>query len=402
MKLTEILLEYDANKTWQVYGEKLLAAATKDFSIQLQIRKADEAHLRAYILHCIKQADPTPNQQYSQWLAKAYSAGGIKMEDLMSNVKDNLELFGKLKLKRKLNPEDADIGRFATVRDFESMMLKYENVELESGKDKQKTALYNADVVFDDDQIRILKPKDVEAAMYYGRGTKWCTAAKNNNMYKSYAKMGDLYIIIPKNPEYKGEKYQFHFQEKQFMNELDKPIQLGMMLRKYPSVRTALEDMSDGNIHFIKDDQKRDDAYKELVSSLQDYGQMKYGVLWINSTNISHHEDVMDEFADLLEKLGYITGEDFIDDFPNLFVFDFDSGGSFMMEWHRSRDGYMCNIYTLLGEDLTPEQAAKLMSPDRQEKIQSIVAQLEENPDWEQAVVNLAGHSFDIPEEADY
>jgi hypothetical protein len=82
----------------------------------------------------------------------------------------------------------------------------------------------HATEIFKNNDVRIIVPQDVTAACYYGRGTRWCTASKNNNMFQSYKDSGDLFILIPTKPEYNGEKYQIHFGDIQFMNEQDRDV----------------------------------------------------------------------------------------------------------------------------------------------------------------------------------
>lgn len=45
--------------------------------------------------------------------------------------------------------------------------------------------------------ITIHDPRNTEESQYYGNGTKWCTAAKNDNRFEYYFKDGPLYIIVP-------------------------------------------------------------------------------------------------------------------------------------------------------------------------------------------------------------
>jgi len=88
----------------------------------------------------------------------------------------------------------------------------------------------------------VVVPQDEAAACYYGRGTRWCTAAtKGENYFVHYNKEGPLYIILPKNPSYKGEKYQLHIESKQFMNEKDDPVSLAKLL-DYPKFVKYLQE----------------------------------------------------------------------------------------------------------------------------------------------------------------
>ena len=62
----------------------------------------------------------------------------------------------------------------------------------------------------------VLWIKTVDAARLYGSGTKWCTAARNNNIFDSYNNRGRLYIILAGD-----RKFQLHYQSDQFMDERD-------------------------------------------------------------------------------------------------------------------------------------------------------------------------------------
>ena len=52
------------------------------------------------------------------------------------------------------------------------------------------------------------------------KNTQWCTAADGNNQFNYYNSQGPLYININKAD---NEKYQFHFESDQFMDETDTP-----------------------------------------------------------------------------------------------------------------------------------------------------------------------------------
>ena len=77
----------------------------------------------------------------------------------------------------------------------------------------------------------LLTPKTEEAAKYYGKNTRWCTAAENNNYFDQYNKDGPLYILI--NKKVPDEKYQFHFQTEQYMDSRDSAIN-ALMYDKFP------------------------------------------------------------------------------------------------------------------------------------------------------------------------
>lgn len=234
-----ILLEYDRNKTIANYGPKLIAAANKDNSFraihQLSYANVDDRYLPD-LMSRIEQADPTKNKEYVQGLANLYSKGGVKIEDLGSTVSDYITKFHKLKLKKQIPSPRNDFMRYSSIGDFMSVVDEYPDPEDETPKAKGTTDAY-----YEDGDLRVLVPKDRESACYYGKGTKWCTAATQNNMYDYYAKKDQLYIILLKKPAHTGEKYQFHFATKQFMDEQDRRIDLYALADRYPQLRNIFK-----------------------------------------------------------------------------------------------------------------------------------------------------------------
>lgn len=70
----------------------------------------------------------------------------------------------------------------------------------------------------------VIVPKTEEASCYYGKNTKWCTAATSTyNRFDQYNRKGRLYININKKTK---EKYQFHFESDEFKDSADGDINL--------------------------------------------------------------------------------------------------------------------------------------------------------------------------------
>lgn len=78
----------------------------------------------------------------------------------------------------------------------------------------------------------VMTPTTERAACYLGVTSQWCTTwgpyslekrnSTRENYFNKYNKQGPLYIII--NKEDHDEKYQFHFESKQYMNSSDSQI----------------------------------------------------------------------------------------------------------------------------------------------------------------------------------
>ena len=275
MRARQFIREYSREKTQQVHGEKIIQALQRD--------KQPRADLDIWNLHSssgswkdmhpnskqellnkifaqIESGDPSKNKEYSQWLARMYSKGDTPLEDIKSKTRDDLEKYIALKLRKKLKPEHKDINQIKAPINLSQAMANYSDEELEA----PVTDRGSSREIYRDSAIRVIVPKDTAAACYYGQGTKWCTAARSNNMFDQYHKMGDMYIIMPTKPKYEGEKYQFHFQSGQFMDEQDRDVDMYKVLKQYPSIR---------NIKTITDWAKR--KTEPALMTDEDYAEWK-------------------------------------------------------------------------------------------------------------------------------
>ena len=241
-----ILVEYNREKTAATFGNKLLKALMTDRSILrtrldsarsylIQKEKNKEPigpnerqAILTDLLGVIESGDPTQHKEYSQWLVKCYANEDIILEDIISKGRDWLEVYDEMKRRKILPAEYRNIMNLKFndlygIISNQELVAKLQAQSAEANKGSSK-------VVLDNNKVRIIQPHDQEAACYYGQGTTWCTAAKNNNMYDYYAKQGDLYILLPKQPKHDGEKYQIHFQSNQFMDESDDGVDMKWLL----------------------------------------------------------------------------------------------------------------------------------------------------------------------------
>ena len=189
------------------------------------------------VLKFFEDADPTANKQYTEWLVRRYIDGGIRyLEDVDSTVAENLSMYHELKIRRMLPSELADIGRVKSQQVARFFRDVY-NIYKELPEVQEKMEKGEAEQVYDDSEIRVIHPEDQSAACYYGQGTRWCTAStKSRNYFQEYNEDGPLYIVIPKNPKHKGEKYQLHFESYSFMDENDAGVDIYKLMKRWPQL----------------------------------------------------------------------------------------------------------------------------------------------------------------------
>jgi hypothetical protein len=188
------------------------------------------------LLMLIEFRDPTRNKQFVPWLVRMFinSGGNLPLEDMNRNA--YLTLFLNAKNQNLVPVDFRDINKFKTYKEFEDFMDATVIPELDrkSQEEMQELVKGKAKEVWNDDQVRVIIPQDQDAACYYGQSTRWCTAStRGNNLFTRYNATGPLYILIPKNPNYPGEKYQLHFIWDQFMNEKDEPVDLTDIVNRF-------------------------------------------------------------------------------------------------------------------------------------------------------------------------
>ena len=178
------------------------------------------------IFRSIIESDPTFNPQkpdkmgkYGKWLLNLYRDGNLNEEDL-SKVKEYLSTF--IKFYNRI--ENKDINSIKSLPQLYDIVKPFiENPEQStSHQDEVRKLKEGAEKVYEDGTWLVVVPHTQETSCYYGKHTKWCTAAKNNNMFDKYNEKGNLYININKKT---GKKYQFHFESDSYMNELDRPLE---------------------------------------------------------------------------------------------------------------------------------------------------------------------------------
>jgi phage shock protein A len=86
-----------------------------------------------------------------------------------------------------------DINQYKDMGQFLDVISEYGNRtrrEIESHP--------GGNLVYEDDRFYVVNPLNHEASCYYGKGTKWCTAATGDEHFKRYNNEGKLFYVIDK------------------------------------------------------------------------------------------------------------------------------------------------------------------------------------------------------------
>ena len=238
MKYLDLLLEYNKSNLVNLFAEKLKqqieSDPSADFDNIVGFLDAIETPLRQQ--NKFQFIDP-----YVKWITQRYATGKLnKFEDVMSKAIPSLLKYDALKRKNKLKQEHRDINQIKDINQLMDTIDLYQEENTRSGKEVEKSIeqkfydLGEAELIYNDSEIKVFLPKSKRASCFFGKNTRWCTAATDSkNYFNEYNKKGPLYVVLIK-PE--NKRYQFHFRTKQFMDEKDNKINPNELAYHYPKL----------------------------------------------------------------------------------------------------------------------------------------------------------------------
>lgn len=184
--------------------------------------------------HFANLADPTESKDYLQWIVGRYKKQDFRQED-HPRIRTALNTFHR----NKPALEKKDINQYKQLSDVEDAVQPFGggNDFVSNKKTKRNVKDEGADLLLNKNGVMVHHIKTEDAACHYGRDTRWCTAADENNMFEHYNKSGPIYVIHTPDKR----KYQFHFQSNQFMDEKDQPIEPHELFEKHPELYDVKE-----------------------------------------------------------------------------------------------------------------------------------------------------------------
>jgi hypothetical protein len=213
------------------YGHLLGEALRQDTSAEArEVEKLPEGQIPAHLVTLIlERADPTQNKGMTAWLAGQYAQGKLWLEDL-GTANETLTMFRRY--AQRLEPTQRDLGRYPSLAAVWEAVIGFANAEEQqiSGKaqkalDRDKAYAESRILRQDPDGFTIAVPLTEFAAKWWGRGTRWCTAAERTNHFWHYHQQAPLIVLVIPEMKEKG-KFQIWATRHRahFMDAADKPI----------------------------------------------------------------------------------------------------------------------------------------------------------------------------------
>ena len=219
MRYYEFILNEDRTDfIAQAMKQRLEDAAQRDPAVQ---RFPEKTLNSVGIVQQLKAMDPDPASKNIQFLANMYAKNQFSLED-REKIRKSIATF--LKYRNKLSVRDLN-----AIRDLNQLYDLIEPLEQQaqsqpepvSQGQKEREIKSDAKKLIDTPNFKVIIPQTEEASCLYGKGTKWCTAAREDNRFYTYN--SPLYIIIT-NIGGKTRKFQFHYGSDSFRNDRDQDI----------------------------------------------------------------------------------------------------------------------------------------------------------------------------------
>jgi hypothetical protein len=162
--------------------------------------------------------------KFLQWVGKVMD--GVNFDDNFIKLSEALKRFEKI----STNLPKTDINQYQTLDELITAITNYEGKSRRNIKKVQ-----GGNVVYDDGKYFVVNPLNHEASCYYGKGTKWCTAAETDTHFKKYNEDGKLFYIIDKtkptnDPYYKVALLRKFDGDKIYYDSKDEYVKNGWIL----------------------------------------------------------------------------------------------------------------------------------------------------------------------------
>jgi hypothetical protein len=240
--------------------------------------------------------------KYAKLIINMFKSNNLKIEDL---PKANEYLSYVYKHQTPIDVQK--INNLSDLYDVVKRFYATETKELSAILSALDESEYKK--IFEGEKWIIYSPLSEKSACYLGVNTQWCTTwgskslnpsyKDRTNYYERYNSSGPLYVIINKNNV--DEKYQFHFESKQFMNRDDNQIKTGEFLDMNEELRNFFFPS------FTNDDLPEEQTNKQLdrinVLSTSDASELTKKIISKTATNNLLALSIMNEDLDKVNEL---------------------------------------------------------------------------------------------------
>jgi hypothetical protein len=144
-----------------------------------------------------------------------------------------------------------DISQYENPEFIRTLMEIVDSKKTE--REKERELKSQAERLYEDDDVLVIRPKSHAASCYYGANTKWCTSSAGGSGYfEKYIKTGLLYYFIKKKENTKMALYRNTEDRKtEVYNAQDRLVSLEDLRETFPNQNDLIDELI-GSGEFIK------------------------------------------------------------------------------------------------------------------------------------------------------
>lgn len=170
------------------------------------------------------EIDPSQKGIYMPWIARlAITKPTENRTEDLERLNTDLQTFET----NKARIQNKDINAYKSFQELYDVIApflqpkKKSKEELEKEKEEERLAKVKGAIttVYQGPEGWIRIPNTVEAAIFLGQNTRWCTAARNSNYFNHYNNTDKLFVVYDKETKTRS---QLHIQSGQFAGEDDR------------------------------------------------------------------------------------------------------------------------------------------------------------------------------------
>jgi hypothetical protein len=204
------------------------------------------AYLRKYTPEQLKKIIDLIPQKFLMWVGKNFDS--VNFNENFPPLQNALNTFVKI----GSNLPQTDLNEYKNVGQLIEAIKDYEG---KVRRDVKKVE--GGNVVYEDPRFFVVNPLTHQSSCYYGKGTKWCTAADTDYQFNQYNQDGKLFYILDKTKQTNDPYYKI------------------AILQKFNGDSTVY-DAKDETITNLKE-VFGEENYSKLNSSIEDYLEEQYG-----------------------------------------------------------------------------------------------------------------------------
>lgn len=164
------------------FSEYILESRVDDFKVK---------YGRKFNQETLDKITNMVSPKFLDWVGKVLDMAILNdnFGEHMSKIGPSLDAFEKV----SSNLPKTDINQYQSLDELLKALNDYQNKPRREYK-----KIEGGNVVFENDRFLIVNPLTHQTSCYYGKGTKWCTAASSDEQFNKYNSDGKLFYILDK------------------------------------------------------------------------------------------------------------------------------------------------------------------------------------------------------------